>query len=150
MMAPYFILALLVSFLLAVSHAGHAQGVEDATALHQKVIELKKQGRYSDAVPLAQRALAIQEKTLGPDHPDVALPLYSLASLYSELGRYGDAEPLLKRSLAINEKAYGLDHPIVAYVVNNLAEVYRSQGRYAEAEPLYKRSLAILQKEFGL
>jgi hypothetical protein len=32
------------------------------------------QGRYTEAEPLHQRALAIREKTLGPEHPDVALP----------------------------------------------------------------------------
>jgi CHAT domain-containing protein/Tfp pilus assembly protein PilF len=147
--ATYSIVLLLVGLLLAVSHAAHAQGVEDATALNQQVKELRSQGRYSEAVPLAQRALAIQESALGPDHPEVVLPLYNLGSLYSILGRYADAEPLLKRSLAISEKAYGLHHPIVASVVNNLAELYRLQGRDAEAESLYKRSLEIKKKAFG-
>ena len=27
------------------------------------------QGRYADAEPLFERALTIEEKTLGPDHP---------------------------------------------------------------------------------
>ena len=31
------------------------------------------QGRYAEAEPLYKRALAIREKALGPDHPDVAL-----------------------------------------------------------------------------
>jgi hypothetical protein len=34
---------------------------------------------YADAIPLAQRALAIREKALGPDHPDVATAMMSLA-----------------------------------------------------------------------
>ena len=32
----------------------------------------KVQGRYADAEPLFKRSLAIREKALGPDHPDVA------------------------------------------------------------------------------
>ena len=60
-----------------------------------------KQGRYADAEPLYKRSLAIQEKALGPDHPDVATSLNNLAVLYQEQGRYADAEPLYKRSLAI-------------------------------------------------
>ena len=35
----------------------------------------KAQGRYAEAEPHYQRALAILEKVLGPDHPDVALSL---------------------------------------------------------------------------
>ena len=33
---------------------------------------MTNQGRYADAEPLYKRALAIDEKALGPDHPDVA------------------------------------------------------------------------------
>jgi tetratricopeptide (TPR) repeat protein len=39
------------------------------------------QGRYARAEPLYQRALAIREKALGPDHPDVATSLSNLAQL---------------------------------------------------------------------
>ena len=107
------------------------------------------QGRYADAEPLYKRSLAIREKALGPDHPDVATSLNNLAVLYDNQGRYADAEPLYKRSLAIREKALGPDHPDVATSLNNLAVLYENQGRYADAEPLYKRSLAIFEKALG-
>ena len=108
-----------------------------------------KLGRYSDAEPLYKRSLAIREKALGPDHPDVAFSLINLGALYFDKGRYADAEPEFKRSLDIREKALGPDHPDVAVSLNNLAELYRAQGRYADAEPLYKRSLAITGKALG-
>ena len=57
------------------------------------------QGRYRDAEPLYKRSLTIREKVLGPDHPDVAVSLNSLAQLYHAEGHYADAEPLYKRSL---------------------------------------------------
>jgi CHAT domain-containing protein/Flp pilus assembly protein TadD len=93
--------------------------------------------------------LAIWEKSLGPDHPSVAMSLNNLALLYQEQGRYADAEPLYKRSLAIRQKTLGPDHPDVATSLNNLAWLYKDQGRYADAEPLYKRSLAIKETSFG-
>ena len=96
-----------------------------------------------------QARLAIHEKALGPDHPDVATSLNNLAVLYQAQGRYGDAEPLYKRALAIREKALGPDHPDVAQSLNNLAELYKDQGRYADAEPLFKRALAIHEKALG-
>jgi tetratricopeptide (TPR) repeat protein len=58
--------------------------------------------------------MAIREKALGPDHPDVAASLNNLAELYRAQGQYAQAEPLYKRSLAIVEKALGPDHPNVA------------------------------------
>jgi hypothetical protein len=42
-----------------------AQPADEATELSTKVQELYIAGRYSDAIPIAQRALAIREKALG-------------------------------------------------------------------------------------
>ena len=61
----------------------------------------KTQGLYADAEPLYKRSLAIRDKALGPDHPDVADSINNLAELYRAQARYADAEPLYKRSLAI-------------------------------------------------
>ncbi len=63
-----------------------------------------------------ERALAIWEKALGPDHPDVAASLNNLASLYHAQGAYERAKPLYERALAIREKALGPDHPDVGRV----------------------------------
>jgi CHAT domain-containing protein/Tfp pilus assembly protein PilF len=98
---------------------------------------------------LYKRSLAIMEKALGPEHPNVAQSLNNIAANYGAQGRYGEAEPLYKRSLAIKEKALGPNHPDVAQSLNNLALNYNAQGRYAEAEPLLKRSLAIYEKALG-
>ena len=104
--------------------------------------------RYADAEPLHKRSLAIQEKALGPDHPDVATALNNLADLYRIEG-VSPTRAAYKRSLAIREKVLGPDHPDVAAALNNLAALYVGQGRYADAEPLYKRSLTIQRKPFG-
>ncbi len=45
-----------------------------------------------------KRTLAIAEKTLGPDHPDVSTHLRDLALLYQLQGRFAEAEALMKRA----------------------------------------------------
>ena len=70
------------------------------------------QGKYAEAEPLYQRSLAIREKALGKDHPDVATSLNNLAALYHNQGKYAEAEPLYQRSLAIWEKALGKTIPM--------------------------------------
>jgi tetratricopeptide (TPR) repeat protein len=70
----------------------------------------ESQGRYGEAEPLFKRSLAIREKARGPDHPDVARSLSSLAELYRSQGRDDEAEPLLKRALEIRRKARGGEH----------------------------------------
>jgi CHAT domain-containing protein/Tfp pilus assembly protein PilF len=122
---------------------------DEVAALQAKADELYRTGKYADAIPLAQRVLALREKALGPNHPDVALALNNLAVLYLNQGRYADAEPLYRRALAMKETALGRDHPDVALFLHNLASLYRKQGRYADAEPLFKRSLAIWEKALG-
>jgi CHAT domain-containing protein/tetratricopeptide (TPR) repeat protein len=109
----------------------------------------RAQGRHAEAEPLYRRGLAIREKRLRPDHPDVGMSLNNLAELYRAQGRYAEAEQLYRRSLAIHEEALGPDHPDVGTSLNNLAGLYRAQGRYAEAEPLHRRDLAIIEKALG-
>src|SRR3989442_8199182 len=115
----------------------------EARRLNQEATAIRSSGKFSEAVPLVQRALAIQEKILGPEHPDVAASLDNLAGLYRDQGKYAEAEPLYRRALAIIEKALGPEHPDVATSLNNLAGLYHSQDKYSQACPLYHRPLAI-------
>ena len=67
--------------------------------------------RPSDAEPLLRRALAIQERSLGPNHPDVAGQLNNLAMFLHDTNRLSQAEPLLRRALTICETSLGKKHP---------------------------------------
>lgn len=87
--------------------------------------------------------LAIREKAVGPDHPDVAAALNGLALLHRQQDRNAIAEPLYRRSLAITEKALGSEHPEVASVLENYAVLLRQAGRDREAERLQARALVI-------
>jgi tetratricopeptide (TPR) repeat protein/energy-coupling factor transporter ATP-binding protein EcfA2 len=120
-----------------------------ARLLNQAGYYLNERARFPEAEPLFQRALAINEKALGPDHPEVAVNLNNLAELYQAQGRYAQAEPLYRRALAICEEALGPEHPSVATSLNNLAGLYYKQGKYAQAEPVYQRALAIWEKALG-
>ena len=85
-------------------------------------------GDYAGAEPLFRRALAINEKALGPDHPAVATDLNNLALLLQNKGDYAGAEPLFRRALAIREKALGPNHPDVAIDLNFLRSAAAEQG----------------------
>ena len=141
----------MVFFLVSCAHPSRTResDLERANALNQQVLKLYQQGHYAKAVPIAEKVLAINEKALGPEHPDVAISLNNLAELYSSLGNYPKAEPLYRRALSIWEKALGPEHPSVATGLNNLAMLYYSLGDYAKAKPLYRKSLMIREKAFG-
>lgn len=110
---------------------------------------LWERGHYAEGGALIERALAIGERTLGPDHSDVARSLDNLAITRSRQGRYADAQALLERALAIYERVLGPDDLDVARRLNNIANVHFEQGRYAEAQPLHQRALAIRERALG-
>ena len=85
------------------------------------------------ARPLFERALAISEKALGPEHPTTAASLNNLGNLLRYQGDLAGARPLYERAVAIDEKVYGSEHPEVATDLNNLAVLLWAHGDLASA-----------------
>ena len=95
----------------------------------QSRVPARGPGRPCGARPLYERALAIREKALGPEHPDTATSLNNLASLLQAQGDLVGARSLFERALAIREKALGPEHPDTASSLNNLANLLQGPGR---------------------
>ena len=114
-------------------------GLESATA----------EKRWADAVVLGRQALAIEEATSGPAHPEVAGTLGLIAGWLAEQDKYGEAAPLYERSFAIFEKSLGEGHPLTATAANNLATNYQALGRFADAQPIYQRVLDASIRTYG-
>ncbi len=106
-------------------------------------------GDYSSARPYFERALAINEKVLGAEHPDTAGSLNNLGSLFRSQGDLAAARPYFERALAIYEKVLGTEHPYTARSLNNLGFLLQSQGDLAAARPHYERALVINEKVLG-
>ncbi len=100
--------------------------------------DLRQKGKYDEALPPAERALAIREKVLGPDHRAVADALHLLAVIYDDKHDYAKAEAPNLRALAIREKALGPDHPDVARSLFNLAWLAKMRQDFGHAESLYR------------
>ncbi|MEJ7654966.1 MAG: tetratricopeptide repeat protein [Chloroflexia bacterium] len=58
----------------------------------------REKGDYTRAEPLYRRALAIHEKALGSEHPDVATSAHNLAALYGAREDYPRAIELAARA----------------------------------------------------
>jgi tetratricopeptide (TPR) repeat protein len=122
---------------------------EASRLLDRTATYLQDAGRYKEAEPLFERALAIDEKMQGAEHPVTGIRLNNLAELYREQGKYEEALPLYERALVISEKMQGAEHPNTGTSLNNLASLYQAQGGYEEALPLYERALVISEKMQG-
>ena len=151
----YFLLAIvagagLLSASAMTAEPASAQSSEDAVnELFRKMDALHRAGRDADAIPLAEKCVALARETYGEARLEYATALTWLGFLNKEQGRYAEAEPLYKRALAIREKALGPDHPNVGTSLNNLAALYERQGRYAEAEPLVQARAGHLREGAG-
>lgn len=110
---------------------------------------LLARGQYEQAKPLCLQALYMREQLLGPQHPDLAHLLYSLARLSHEQGKYEQAKPFLKRALQIIGQGLGSEHFEMIYPLNGLSLIYWRQGKYGQAESLLARAVSIGEQAWG-
>jgi CHAT domain-containing protein/tetratricopeptide (TPR) repeat protein len=123
--------------------------LDEAAGLAKQVEQLREDGKFEAAIPIAERVVALREHVRGPAHPEVAQALEDLAALYREQGVHDKAEAAALRSLGIREKAHGPGHIETARSLDELGEVYRARGKYAQAAPVTLRALEIREKELG-
>jgi tetratricopeptide (TPR) repeat protein len=73
---------------------------EDRAALLQakaesgRVEQLRQQGKFREAVPIALKVLALYRRVQGEKHPAYAISLNALALLYKGMGEHRKALPL--------------------------------------------------------
>lgn len=111
----------------------HAQRSDDFRALNDQLSRLFNEGKYAEAVPLAERYVFIARQRYGEKHSEFGVAILWLAESYRYQGRYTEAEPLYKRAVAIFEETRGPRNNSVASSLHNLSLLYRAQGRYSEA-----------------
>ena len=117
--------------------------------LNEEVLRLYQQGRYSEGILIAERALVLCEKTLGREHLGTATTIYNMATLYHNSGNYDKAGQLMEQALEIFEKVAGPEHLMVAQSLNTLGEIFRAKAGFSKAESLYRRSNTIYKKTLG-
>ena len=141
------------------SHAFHASDHAHRleVSLQETAHLLNSLGRYlnnrmelASARSVLERALAIDEKALGPEHTSVAIDVNNLGSVLTRLrATWRGAKKCFERALAIDEKALGPEHTSVARDVNNLGSVLQDQGDLEGAKKCSERALAIDEKALG-
>ncbi len=109
---------------------------------------LQEQGKLDDARAFLDRAVAMFEATLGPDHPEIATLLIDLGtiSLADDLDR---AAALFERASRIRVAALGPDHPRMFEPTMMLGRVETQRGHRDQALELFRRALALAEHGFG-
>ena len=71
----------------------------------------EKKGDYENALVQHQKALVIQTRVFGSDHPHVATSYQNLAVVYQRQGNHVQTEEMVTKAYHIFLKVLGPDHP---------------------------------------
>ena len=75
---------------------------------------------YKKSIEYSERALAINKRNLGEEHPEVAANLNNIGSAWKALGEYKKAIGYYEKALKIFEDKVGADHPYTKTVKGNM------------------------------
>jgi tetratricopeptide (TPR) repeat protein len=77
-------------------------------------------GESQEARECIERALHIDEKVYGPDHPNVARDANNLGGVLNALGEQQEARMCFERTIRICRQKFGEDHQKTNLVKRNL------------------------------
>lgn len=117
--------------------------------MNQLGLMLFTKALHTEAELLMRRALAINEKSFGPEGTNIASCLNNLAHVLEATNRLDEAEALMRRALAIDEKSLGTGHLNIAIHLNNLAWLLKETNRLDEAELLMRRVVSLFESSLG-
>jgi CHAT domain-containing protein/tetratricopeptide (TPR) repeat protein len=129
--------------------AAEVDELEQAETLFEQVLLLRDEGRYAEALAVAERVLAIHERLLGTEHPTTLTSRNAFAVTLYYVGRLDEAAEVLAEVLVSKEAVHGSDSPELVSALDTLGYIRGQRGRFDEAEPLYRRALAIHMKAHG-
>lgn len=107
---------------------------------------LDSEGRWSEALPLEERALGIRVARSGESDLAVADSRRRLGLYLLNLGRYVEAEAMLAGALALYESLPG-DHTVpFMEALNIMGEVSRARDQFEAAAAHFERGLALARE----
>ena len=119
------------------SLAGRAMGIN----LLSQGYDLFIAERLDEAEPQLRRALTLQERFVGPRHPDAALSAHLLGRIIELTGRADEAADLYRRAAEIYRQGGGKLAVEEASVLADLAGLLHERGQAAAADSAAERAL---------
>ena len=97
----------------------------------------------SPAENVFREVLAAQRRTLGDDHPSVALCSLNLAFAIEKQGRYAESFPYYSQVLKQTETSLGRQHKFVHIALVRMAAVLSHLKDDAAAEPIWREAIEL-------
>ena len=144
-----FAVVLVIALPCSSSSATQQETAADADRLAKEALTLHQQGKFAEALPIAERAVEIRRRVLGEDHPDYATSLNNLGVLYDAMRQYDRAELKYTQALEIRRRVLGENHPDYATSLYCLGALYSIMAQYDKAEQKYTQALEIRRRVLG-
>ncbi len=107
--------------------------VNDAVRLNTQMMQLAGAGKYSEAIPLAEKVVAIQKQVYGLKNINTAVALNSLGFVLQEKGDFEAAKSYFEQALTIREEVSGTKDVATAQSLNNLGLLLQKMGDHENA-----------------
>ena len=106
-------------------------------------------GNYPRAAELAEKALELARKELGPEHEKTAIMEINLAHVLVLIRETEKAEPLISAARKKIEKIHGADHISLVTVHEDLAKIHASKKELDKSRASLDTAIAIITKARG-
>jgi len=130
------------------------RSLDQAIELYDRAVALQGATQLEEAEKCCRRAAAMFKQIDGPESPDVANVLNTLASICAQQGNHKDAEDHASQAgrimKALGARVEGLDaERIRIESLTLLGTIARERGRYDKAEPYLQQARERAKAAFG-
>jgi tetratricopeptide (TPR) repeat protein len=132
--------------------AGPAAAVTDSerVEVNKQFRELFDAKRYAEALPLAERVVALTEEQYGKDDRALVNPLTNLGTVHYRLKDYPAAEKDYQRSVEILEATAGSTDRQLLRPLHGLGAAHFAESEYVDASVALKRAIDLSRNIDGL
>ena len=106
-------------------------------------------GLIPEAVKTLEKAVAVNQEALGPDHVETLRGRGHLAIALCDSGRSSEAVDRLEAIFKASEATLADDEGFMAFCRNNLVYAYGAAGRHAEAAKVSQVNLEAIERRYG-
>lgn len=132
--------------------ANQTSAIEEVQKISLEVVKLFNEKRYDEALPIAQKVIAIRENVQGKNHVDVAPAWRNLGFIQMRRGKLEEAEDAFRRVVKIFESSQSLsveNEKIFAEMLEAVGLYEAFDADYYGAEKKLKRAIELSEKING-
>jgi tetratricopeptide (TPR) repeat protein len=122
------------------------ENADVASTLNSLGLVLFKQEVFETAKDCFMESLRIRQNILGPNHRDVAILWYNIATIFFAAGEEDVAVKYYKETLRVERAALGPYHEDVAFTLQHVGQVFQQLGNLDEALQYFNQALVIERK----